>query len=317
MSAMKKVFRLKYNDKEIIPQKDRPYIIGRDIENDIVLSSFTISRRHASITFNGNDCIIEDLNSKNGTFVNQKKVVKHVLTDNDIIMIDNFTIKVLAEEDSLLDEKSQPGQESIVLEKQFEKIIDCVRDNSRLVKDIKGIKKLIDDDRKKLKKAANIDALTGIFNRRFFDQFIKREIQRDARYGHSLSLLLLDIDYFKNINDEFGHQQGDEVLRWLASKIKSIIRQTDVVARFGGEEFVLLLTETKPANALLVAEKIRSQIELESQYFVPKQFTVSMGISCYPDNGFSDDIIIKAADAALYQSKQNGRNCVTISKWKS
>lgn len=316
---VKNIFHLKIGNKDIITKKDYPYIIGRDVANDIVIANKTVSRRHAAIIFDGEECIIEDLNSKNGTFVNEEKITKYSLSDSDVISIGNEYISVEKEDESspmLVTETSSLSQDSIVLEKQFQKLIGDIQDNSLLAKNVQGIKRIIEINRTKLKNVANIDSLTGLYNRGYFDQIFQKEILRNARYGHSLAVLLIDIDFFKKINDEFGHEIGDNVLLWVGSILSSRTRQTDIVARYGGEEFVVLLPETSTENAKIVAEKIRSTIEKESKTNSPKQITVSIGVASHPHNGSNGKIVLKAADAALYQSKHSGRNRVTLSDWE-
>jgi len=317
---IKKEIRLKYNENELIPEINQPYVIGRDIDNDIVSSLATVSRRHASIIFDGQHCIIEDLNSKNGTMVNNQKISRYILEHDDIIKIGDLKIEIEiseADTDLPIDETSPLSDDSLVLEKKFHKIMGQAQDDSRLIRHLVDIKKMIDINRVKLKNVASIDALTGLYNRGYFDQAFEKEILRDARYGHPLSILLLDIDYFKKINDAYGHEQGDRVLKEVAATLKNMVRQTDIVARYGGEEYVLMLMETEAIAAYKVAEKIRNQIENKSIEFSPQKFTVSIGIACYPSNGLTAKIMLKAADMALYQSKNNGRNRSTISDWKA
>ncbi len=312
-------FHLKIGPKEIITKKDYPYIIGRDVSNDIVIANKTVSRRHAAIIFDGDECIIEDLNSKNGTFVNDQKITKYSLSDSDVICIGNEYISVEKEDKTsplLVTETSSLSQDSIVLEKQFQKLMGNIQENSQLAENVQGIKRIIEINRTKLKNVANIDSLTGLYNRGYFDQIFQKEILRNARYGHSLSVVLIDIDFFKQINDEFGHEIGDNVLLWVGSILSSRTRRTDIVARYGGEEFVVLLPETSTENAKIVAEKIRSTIEKESKTNSPKQITVSIGVASHPHNGSNGKIVLKAADAALYQSKHSGRNRVTLSDWE-
>ncbi|MBD3288695.1 diguanylate cyclase [candidate division KSB1 bacterium] len=315
----KNIFHLKFNNKEIIAKKDYPYIIGRDVANDIVISHKTVSRRHAAIIFDGEQCIVEDLNSKNGTFVNDRQITRLSLKNSDTIRIGNEHIEVEKEDDSsvsMVTETSSLSQDSIVLEKQFQKLLGEIKENRMLVRDVQGIKRIIEMNRQKLKTAANLDSLTGLYNRGYFDQVFQKEVMRNARYGHSLSILLIDIDFFKQINDKFGHETGDDVLAWVAKMLSSRTRQTDIVARYGGEEFVVLLPETSGDNAKVVAEKICSVIEAESPAHAPAKITVSIGIASHPRNGTNGKIVLKAADTALYQSKNSGRNCITASDWE-
>ncbi|HWC31566.1 MAG TPA: diguanylate cyclase, partial [Actinomycetota bacterium] len=161
------------------------------------------------------------------------------------------------------------------------------------------------------------DGLTGIFNRRYLQLSLRREIERAQRFGRSVSLLMLDLDRFKDVNDEHGHQRGDEVLVELARRVMGEIRtQIDQFARYGGEEFVILLPETPCDGALVVAEKIRKAVAARpftSQTGPPVRVTVSIGVAAYPDDGESADDLLRTADAALYRAKERGRNRVVPS----
>ncbi|MDP9267859.1 MAG: diguanylate cyclase [Acidobacteriota bacterium] len=161
------------------------------------------------------------------------------------------------------------------------------------------------------KALANVDGLTGAFNRRFFESRITEELERAGRYGKQLAVIMLDIDHFKRLNDEFGHLLGDEVLRQVSALFRSQLRKVDFVCRYGGEEFVLLLPETSGEDALAVAEKVRRVIEAHSFPGVPRPVTISIGVAEFPTHGASRDEIVRAADLALYASKQSGRNRVT------
>jgi diguanylate cyclase (GGDEF)-like protein len=162
----------------------------------------------------------------------------------------------------------------------------------------------------RVRQLAYLDGLTGIFNRRFFEMRIIEEIDRANRFGAKLSILMLDIDQFKRLNDEFGHLLGDEVLRQVSSIFSDHLRKIDVVSRYGGEEFAILLPETSSQNAMQVAEKLRLFVEKREFPGVARPVTISAGTATFPDNGNTRDELVKAADAALYVAKQSGRNCV-------
>lgn len=156
------------------------------------------------------------------------------------------------------------------------------------------------------------DELTGINNRRYLQQMLQMEWKRAVRFGRQLSLIMLDVDYFKQYNDTFGHLQGDQVLKQIGQLLKRNLREVDTVARFGGEEFVLLLPDTDKRGALAVAEKVR--VITEGHHFVADNYnatrpvTISAGISTYPDDVEEMDDLIDRADIALYRAKENGRN---------
>lgn len=156
------------------------------------------------------------------------------------------------------------------------------------------------------------DGLTGLYNRKHLMDTLEGEVIRSKRHYHAFTLLIIDIDHFKKINDNHGHQKGDEVLRRLAEIFKKAVRDSDYVARYGGEEFIALLTETEAAGGLEVAERIRQSVAEEN---VCKDgdsicVTVSIGMAVFPDNGDDPQTLIQNADNALYAAKKAGRNRV-------
>ncbi len=162
------------------------------------------------------------------------------------------------------------------------------------------------------------DALTGLYNRRHFNERYGAEFMRAARYLRPLSVLLIDIDHFKKFNDEHGHLVGDKVLKLTAKVLDDSIRKADILARFGGEEFVVVLPEIDKEHALQVAEKLRRAIELthfpkeESQPF--GHITASFGLAAFPEDASEGNALLKLADQALYEAKANGRNRVEAVK---
>jgi diguanylate cyclase (GGDEF)-like protein len=162
----------------------------------------------------------------------------------------------------------------------------------------------------RVKQLAYLDGLTGIFNRRFFELRMAEELDRARRFGAGMAVIMVDIDHFKRLNDEFGHLLGDEVLRQISSIFHQQLRKIDVVCRYGGEEFAILLSQTDPQHALMVAEKLRSVVAGWQFPGVPRSVTISAGTANYPDHGTTRDALVKAADAGLYSAKQAGRNRV-------
>ncbi|MGM0416476.1 MAG: diguanylate cyclase [Thermodesulfobacteriota bacterium] len=169
-----------------------------------------------------------------------------------------------------------------------------------------------------LEEIAMYDGLTSIPNRRSFDERLKEESLRSRRNGKPLAIIMMDIDHFKNFNDNYGHGEGDECLRKVAREIShTLARPADMVARYGGEEFVVLLPETDCAGAKKVAEEVRSAVEalkIPHEYSsVADVVTISLGVASseFRDPTTSKENLLKRADDALYQSKENGRNRVT------
>lgn len=153
-----------------------------------------------------------------------------------------------------------------------------------------------------------IDSLTGLHNRRYFDDCLRRETQTSSRYRSLLSLMLLDVDHFKRYNDNYGHVEGDKVLRKIGDIIKKSTRQIDIGCRYGGEEFVVILPQSCIEDASVVAERIRKSVEVQTAD-LNNGVTVSAGISQYKENQKISEFISNS-DTALYQAKENGRNCI-------
>ncbi len=169
--------------------------------------------------------------------------------------------------------------------------------------------------RRRYERAAMFDGLTGIHNRRWLDETLHRLVGRvEGHEGGCLSIALIDIDHFKAFNDRFGHEAGDHVLTTVAQVLARNLRPTDLVARFGGEEFVILFPDTDIQHAYIAAERVRRAVaaeKLESDGRRLPAVTISMGVAQY-QNGQTVPQILKAADGAMYEAKDNGRNCVVV-----
>jgi diguanylate cyclase (GGDEF)-like protein len=159
-----------------------------------------------------------------------------------------------------------------------------------------------------VRRAATTDGLTGIANRATFDASLKRELDRAARHGEDLSLALFDIDHFKSLNDNYGHQVGDTVLQSVARTLEAPSRSFDLPARYGGEEFAVILPRTSRQDAHTVAERLRQAV---AETHPDPEVTVSAGVATFPLDGAIEKDLLRAADAALYASKRAGRNRVS------
>ncbi|MBD3386238.1 diguanylate cyclase [candidate division KSB1 bacterium] len=174
--------------------------------------------------------------------------------------------------------------------------------------------KQLEQAKERLRELAVTDGLTQLHNYRYFKEYITRELRRAQRHKNDVSLIMLDIDFFKHYNDTHGHLAGDQVLRTIASLMKKNIRDIDFAARYGGEEFTIVLSQTDKPGAGIVAEKIRKLVEEHPFEFQEKQpngnLTISMGVATFPRDGKTTDELIHSADRRLYQAKAQGRNNV-------
>ena len=232
-------------------------------------------------------------------------VVEDVPNIKDVLMVIKFKVPVL------------------FIGKVFEGVTvraytyDMIRtpvDNEELLIRVKSMLK-IRDLREKLMQVSTTDELTGLHNRKYLQERLEQEISRAKRYGTKLSCLLFDLDFFKVVNDIYGYEWGDVLLRSIADKLKQLIRKEDILTRYGDEEFLLILPNTSEENAFLFAERFRRDIE--KMEFIPAgeeerhPITISGGISTYPcleDTEEDVNTIIRYAEHALYNAKKRGKN---------
>lgn len=187
-------------------------------------------------------------------------------------------------------------------------------DNQELIIRVKNMLK-IRELRDKLRTLSTTDELTGLHNRKYLLERMDQEISRSKRYGNALSVLLFDLDFFKVVNDIYGYEWGDVLLKSIADKLKGLIRKEDILTRYGDEEFIVVLPNTSEDNAFLFAERFRKDIE--KMEFIPAgeeerhPITISGGIStfpCIPDTEEDANTIIRYAEHALYNAKKRGKN---------
>ena len=314
--SKKAEYFLIFNGKVNKLDKRKKYIIGRANDCDIQIIKQEVSRHHASIKWNPASTvfIFKDLNSYNGSLINEKSVLWGELKNGDIINLARN--KMYFEEKSTTppEKKVLPpptNRQTVMLEQKLSGIMRIVDDT--LVKDrIQEYHKLIIAMRKNLALLAYHDQTTGLFNRRYFNMNIEREIKMSRRSKNPVSLTMIDIDNFKRFNDDYGHQKGDEVLEGVGGFIRSVIRETDIACRYGGEEMVVILPGTTTDRALKVAEKIRKKVASLSQQQFGVKVTISLGIATISAKYKSTAQLIAAADEALYKAKEEGRNrCVS------
>lgn len=193
-----------------------------------------------------------------------------------------------------------------------------IHDEAGNIKELVGVARDVTERMEsmgRLQQQAQTDYLTSLANRRHFMEQGQIELERAKRYDKPLSIFMIDIDYFKKINDTYGHKFGDYVLQTLAAKLRETLRLIDLIGRIGGEEFAVLLPETGLREAAEVAERLRDSVartNVPREEGMPINFTISIGVSSLRDKGTTLDVLLSQADAAMYEAKQSGRNKVTI-----
>jgi two-component system cell cycle response regulator len=249
------------------------HVLGRGLDSDVLVSLEDVSRRHCAIRVKPSGVFLRDLGSKNGTFLN---------------------------EDELARNRDYPLRSG-----------DLVHVGGAIFKFLEGgnVEALYHEE---IYRTAIVDGLTQINNQRYFVEFLERELARCGRHAHPLALVLFDVDQFKAINDERGHVAGDHVLRGIAAAVRPTVRREACFARYGGDEFVLVLPDTALEEAMVYAEKVRGIVEACRFEFdgKPLDVTVSVGVATMKPGVDEPGSFIRAADDRLYEAKHSGRNCV-------
>jgi diguanylate cyclase (GGDEF)-like protein len=248
-------------------------IIGRSQHVPIRIEDDGISRRHAKLTMADGHFHVEDLGSANGTLLNGVSITsKQGLNDGDKLTLGGTVLKFTFSDE---------------MEATFQR-------------------KMLD--------AALRDGLTGAFNKRYLLERLATELAFAQRHRTPLSLILLDVDHFKRVNDTFGHPAGDDVLVQLVRVANATVRREDVLARYGGEEFAILCRSVDAGNASVLAERLRQRIAAMTVEHEGERIpvTISLGVAGLPDVDPTVEKLVAAADGALYEAKQRGRNRVVV-----
>jgi diguanylate cyclase (GGDEF)-like protein len=194
------------------------------------------------------------------------------------------------------------------------RIYACLRTKA-LQDELRDKNRQLEEVLSKVEILAITDPLTHLYNRRHFENLIENEFASTARYKSPATCLMIDVDYFKSINDEYGHRTGDVVLKEITNIIKSCLRKVDTVARWGGEEFVVLLPRTKKEDSYAAAERILNTISEYAFTGVKKRVTVSIGIASIPDPSIDTaEKLVDASDVAMYEAKVGGRNRIVVAR---
>jgi len=265
-----------------IPLEREEVILGRALEADVRVNDTQVSRQHARIITenmpdtNRADYILVDLHSRNGTFLNGRRIMSERLTNGDKISIGDTILRF-----DLLDEIDREYQ------KQIHRLISH-------------------------------DDLTGLLSSRSFFSELRREASRSTAENRPFCVLMMDGDYFKAVNDTFGHLTGSKTIEEIGASIIANLRTGDAAARFGGDEFAAFLLDAEMPQALVAAERIRTSVaEKEFSVVRPGQqslthhITISIGVASFPDDSSDPIELVEMADSALYRAKRTGRNRVS------
>ena len=194
--------------------------------------------------------------------------------------------------------------------------VHFISGKQKMIQSLRKKSEELEQANKSLRRLAIRDGLTGVFNHRYFHEELSKELLRAERNNSSCSLVFIDVDFFKQYNDKYGHIEGDEVLRAVSILMKRRFRRTDLIARYGGDEFVVILPETDKETALTIAEdlnRVLQDLSFPDGDNVPKtRVTLSVGIATFPEDGVDEGALIQRADQGLYLAKKNGRNRVCI-----
>lgn len=232
--------------------------------------------------------------------------------------IRTMEVKPQAQAEAAPESPAESEDEIEVLAKQFHEMRRMI---TAQISQLDDLKSKLDDSNvrvleanRQLKELSIRDSLTNLFNRRYFDGRLDEEMQRARRYGRKFALEMVDIDHFKDLNDKHGHTCGDEILKQVARIMTEVTRDSDVVCRYGGEEFSILLIEVDEASAYNHAERLRQTVAACSfsngQGPVNEQVTVSVGVAFFPQDATDPRVLVECADGALYAAKRGGRNQV-------
>jgi diguanylate cyclase (GGDEF)-like protein len=259
----------------VVSIAETPFTMGRHATNQLAIDDDSISRFHARFVQEEGKYFVEDLGSRNGTFIQGKRITRAEIKDDDWVQMGARVAFRFALTDS--------RQEGLL---------------------------------RKLYESSTRDALTGAYNRRHFDDRLRAEIAFAVRHATDCALILLDVDHFKRVNDTHGHPAGDEVLRHLALVATRALRTEDVFARFGGEEFAVILRGASTRGAARLAERLREALLQQNAVYEGQEIPVTVSAGCAALSccaAPSPDEVVAVADRRLYVAKHTGRNRVVAS----
>ncbi|MCX7943608.1 MAG: diguanylate cyclase [Deltaproteobacteria bacterium] len=268
------------------------------------------------------DIILLDIHLPDGNGIDVLRELKNRGGRFEILMISgNASLEdaVQAIKHGAYDFLLKPFSDLQILEKSIVRAIDSINlkiQNERLLSELAQKNFQLEELNKKLHSLSISDDLTGLYNMRFMNEFISKEIMRAKRYNRTFAILLLDLDSLKAVNDNYGHLAGSTLIKAVADLLSGMIRKSDTIARFGGDEYLIFADELNYESARNMGERIREKIESLRVEFEGNILctTASIGIACFPDDGSEFKQLFSIADSAMYFAKNNGKNRVCLSK---
>lgn len=304
------------DDEEIVREMLYGYLTDEGYDADLAKDGpdaiEKISKKHYNV-------VITDIRMPGANGMEVLRAAKEASEDTEVIVMTAFSTEDLAIEavrlgayDYLKKPIDDLGLFALLVRQILQKQA-LARENQRLMSDLQHKNTELNSANSQLMSMATTDPLTGVYNRRYILARLEQLHQQTRRYGDPFTLLMLDIDHFKTINDSYGHQVGDAVLKHFVNTVEEVIRGTDLFGRYGGEEFLVLLYHTEPPQAIHTAERLRRSVA-ETPYRsgeLEVECRVSVGLASAPGDGAeSPQELLRAADAALYQAKSRGRDQV-------
>ncbi len=278
-------------------------VITKLIPNDHLIFKIT-GKNHGSKKFTENERRILSL-------INGRRTLRELINEGGYSDFAAFkivhTLMLLGRVEII--DRPWEGSETTIIEDKFISLKQKINDTN-LRTEIKDIEQVVRKSRKRLSSLVHEDNLTGLYNRHYFDKKAHEEFAQAQHAQTPLSVLFIDLDHFKTVNDTYGHKTGDKVLRTIAKLVRSSCRKSDIIARYGGEEIVVVLPSTASHDAVKVASDIRKIIANQTIRAVGFRVTVSVGIATFPAHGNTLEMLLHNADGALYRAKREGRNCV-------
>lgn len=302
VSEIQRVYTYTFESQKNKDKKDKDLDFFRDQRANIDKQVSDIEERMMDIFF------VYEMYSRLAPIQEKDELIEAFMENLNHFGKAELVSKEFAQSQNVQCFRLESGHENLFIKTSSQRLIVNIPHFSKLLKLCFERIELYD----KLQELSTHDSLTEIYNRRHIMNKYIDEFSRSQKFNLDLAILMIDVDYFKKINDTYGHLCGDMVLYNVAVALKENIREIDFVARYGGEEFLAVLPETDKGSAIMVAERIRAKISAQHMQIFDERISVavSIGVGSFPQNTLHADVLLETADKALYKAKENGRNRV-------